>query len=409
MRIFKPMADVFQPRSGALAFFTSIVIWGIGIGCFMATVNNFLAEIHEIGKLERGWLEFFREMPGVLLVLLLAGLHRFSDWKIMRLGTLVSMAGVALLCIPANKALVTFLIMIWSTGEHLVMPVRTAIALQVAKPGQAGQSLGLVTSAMNGGTVLGSMMVAAIFWFGANRLAITNRLVLYNVVWGMIFVLMLVSFVCTFTRNAPEAVSKRPRLYFNRKFTVFYLLELFYGARKQIFLTFAPYVLIVHYGLQTSQIALLMGICAAVNIFGSPLIGRLTDRVGYRNVMIYDTVVLFFVCLLYGFADQLFPPRVAVIVVCLNFLFDAVISTTALAASLYVRDITSSREEVTSTLATGISINHVISIAAGPLGGWVWQQWGIAMLFSFSALMAIANTLCAMLIPKPVRAGKAKA
>ena len=403
MRIFRHISDVFQPGSGALAFFTSIVIWGIGIGCFMAAVNNFLAEIHEMGKLERGWLEFFREMPGVLLVLLLAVLHRFSDWKVLRLGTLVSMVGVALLCVPASKALVTFLIMIWSTGEHLVMPVRTAIAMQVAKPGKAGQSLGLVTATMNAGTVLGSMIVAAIFWIGVNRLAINNRLILYNIVWGMIFALMLVSFVCTFTRNAPETVSKRPRLYFNRKFTIFYLLELFYGARKQVFMTFAPYVLIVYYDLQTSQVALLMGICAAVNIFGGPLIGRLTDRVGYRNVMIYDTVVLFFVCLLYGFADQLFPARIAVVVVCVNFLLDAVISTTTLAASLYVRDITSCREEVTSTLATGISINHVISIAAGPLGGWVWQQWGIAMLFSFSALMALANTLCAMMIPKPRR------
>lgn len=169
-------------------------------------------------------------------------------------------------------------------------------------------------------------------------------------------------------------------------------------------MTFAPFVLILKYGLSTAQIALLFGLCAGVNIFGGPLIGRLTDRLGYRNTMIWDTVILFFVCLLYGYAGVWFPPHVAVWVVCLNVLLDAVISTTSLATNLYVRDIADRPEEVTSSLATGLSINHLISIASAPLGGWVWYRYGIEVLFSFAAVMAVANSLCACLIkkkPKP--------
>jgi len=163
-------------------------------------------------------------------------------------------------------------------------------------------------------------------------------------------------------------------------------------------MTFAPFVLIVNYGLNTSQIALLLSVCAAVNIFGSPLIGRLTDRLGYRNTMIWDTVILFFVCLLYGYAGIWFPPGIAVWVVCLNFLLDAILSTTSLATNLYVRDIACSPDEVTSSLTTGISINHLISIASAPLGGWVWHRYGVQVLFTFAAVMAIANSLCACLI-----------
>ena len=155
------------------------------------------------------------------------------------------------------------------------------------------------------------------------------------------------------------------------------------------------------YGFPTEVMALLYGICAAVNIFGAPLIGRLTDRLGYRNIMIWDTVILTFVCLLYGFAGHIFSGRMVLFVLCINFLLDAVISTTVLATNLYVKELSSDKDELTSTLSTGLSINHVIAVLAAPAGAWVWQKFGVGALFSFAAVMAVCNTLFAMTIPKP--------
>ncbi len=323
-------------------------------------------------ELERGWLEFYRELPGLALVFVLALLQRLTDWKVMRLGILISMAGVIAMLIPENKLFITALIMIWSLGEHLVMPVRSVIAMQIAKPSKEGQSLGFLSGTMNLGSVLGSILVALIFYVGTWKLQITEKRLLYDFLWGFIFVLLGISAICTLSKDAPNKPSKRPKLYFNRKFSKFYALELFYGARKQIFLTFAPYVLIRIYGFNTEKMALLLGICAVVNTFAGPFVGRLTDRFGYRNVMIYDTVILFFVCLMYGFADTCFPLYIAVWVVALNFLLDAIISTTSLATNLYARKIADSEDELTSTLSTGISINHLIAIIFAPLGGWVW-------------------------------------
>ena len=390
-------SSIFRPHSGAGAFFLSILVWGIGVGCFAASLNNFLSDIYAMDSVDRGWLEFFRELPGLLLVFILATLSRVSDWRIMRIGTLVSLGGALLLLTPASKVAVTFFIMVWSLGEHLVMPVRSVIAMQVA-----GQSLGLQTSVMNFGSVAGSLLVAAIFSIGARWL---QERMLFNVVWSLIIVLMAVSVASTFSREAPDAPpARRPRLYFHRKFNKFYALELFYGARKQIFLTFAPYVLIKVYGFSTATMALLLGLSACINIFAAPAIGRLTDRWGYRNTMIWDTVVLCVVCLLYGFAGDLFPRSVAVVVVCLNYILDAIISTTALATNIYVRELASSQEELTSTLSTGISINHFISIISAPLGGWIWLRFGVEWLFCFSAVMAVCNSLFAMTLPKPKRA-----
>lgn len=392
--------DSFKPDSGAGAFFFSILLWGIGIGSFAAALNNYLSDIYHMNSMERGWLEFFRELPGLALVLLLALLHKISDWKVIRIGTMISMAGAALLLIPANQIAVTAFIMIWSMGEHLVMPIRSAVAMQVAKPGCAGQSLGFLTSVMNFGHVAGSLLVAGIFFFGT-RYFERSEAFLFNVLWGVIIVLMLASTISTFTKDAPNAPSKRPRLYFNRKFNKFYALELFYGARKQIFITFAPFVLIKEYGFSTASMATLLGLCALINVFAAPAIGKLTDKWGYRNTMIWDTVVLTFVCLLYGFAGDLFPVRIAFWVVAVNYVLDAILSTTSLATNIYVRSLAENQDELTSTLSTGISINHLIAILSAPVGGWIWVRFGIGYLFTFAAVMAIFNTLFAMTIPKP--------
>ena len=78
------------------------------------------------------------------------------------------------------------------------------------------------------------------------------------------------------------------------------------------------------------------------------------------------------------------------------------ISTTSLATNIYVKTLAENQDELTSTLSTGISINHLISIIAAPLGGWVWVHYGVGVLFSFSAVMALLNSLFAATLPKPV-------
>ncbi len=166
---------IFKKDSGAGAFFLSIFVWGIAVGCFSAAMNNFLADVYRMDSVERGWLEFFRELPGLLLVFVLALLYKVSDWKIMRIGILISMAGAALLLVPADKIFVTAFIMIWSMGEHLVMPVRSSIAMQVAKAEHAGQSLGFLTGMMNFGSVAGSLIVAALFFVGVKLLAQSEK------------------------------------------------------------------------------------------------------------------------------------------------------------------------------------------------------------------------------------------
>ena len=305
----------FPPGGAAGPFFLSVAIWGVAFGCFQAVVNNYLTDIHNFTELERGWLEFFREMPGLLLVFMLALLHKAGNWKVMKLGALIACLGVAALMIPADKVWVILLIMVWSAGEHLMMPVRQALTMELAAPGKGGVALGLVSGAVNVGTVAGSLIVAFIFFAAVNLLGVADKLYVYNAVWLVIALLAGGSLYAMLIPKNADSPARRPRLYFNIKYKIFYALELFYGARKQIFLTFAPFVLIKVYDFDTALMAVLFAVAAGINIIAAPLVGKLTDRIGYRNVMIYDTVILFFVCLLYGYAGDLFPRSIAVWVV----------------------------------------------------------------------------------------------
>ena len=97
----------------------------------------------------------------------------------------------------------------------------------------------------------------------------------------------------------------------------------------------------------------------------------------------------------------MFAKNIAIWVVCLNFMLDAIISTSSMASNIYVRDISANEEEITASLTTGISINHLISILAALLGGIVWKYVGVGTLFTFAAIMALGNSAFALTIPAP--------
>ena len=267
---------VCRPGTGAGAFFASILVWGIGIGCFGAAFNNFLVETYNINGFDRGVLEFLRETPGVLLVALFAVLGRFSDWKVLRIGTACSLVAAVLLLIPVRWAWAVAFIVVWALGEHLVMPVRQSLALSIARDGRSGESLGIVTGAINAGTVAGSVLVAAIFFLGVHVWTDASRRVLYNATWILVALLLAASLAVAGSVKEPGTAKRaRPSFYFRRKYTTFYILELFYGARKQVFFTFGPFVLIRVYGMDTQHVAILFAAAALFTaLWGGRLIGR---------------------------------------------------------------------------------------------------------------------------------------
>ena len=176
------------------------------------------------------------------------------------------------------------------------------------------------------------------------------------------------------------------------------MLEMFYGARKQVFFTFGPYVLILFYGASAAAISLLHAICSVAGFLLSPVVGKIIDKVGYKTVMVADTLILVIVCFFYGFAHEIFPMDVAFIVCCINYVLDSIISLASMAANVYVQDLADNAQEVKATISTGVSINHLITIFIALFGGWIWKTLGMELLFILSAVLGLCNSAYAATI-----------
>jgi MFS family permease len=332
-------------------------------------------------------------------MLLLALMYRLTQSRIFKISAAIMAAGMfGLLLCGTSKAAVILFMVVYSAGEHITMPVRSTISLELAQASQGGASLGITGALGHAGNILGFIIVTGLFFVFSRMGFARSDLVQFKVVFALSAALMTAALLISLALKETVSKGTRQRFYVAKKFFKYYMLEVFYGSRKQIFITFAPYVLILQYKADTSVIALLLAVCAVFGVIFSPLIGRLIDRLGYKIIMVTDTLLLMVVCFFYGFAHRLFPPHIAYTVVCANFVLDSIISLASMASNVYVQDIAENQEEITATLSTGISVNHVISIFIALLGGYIWQATGIEALFTLSAFLGLLNTIYAATI-----------
>lgn len=385
--------DIYKDGSGFRTFLLCILITGLSYGLYKGMLDNYLAEVVGMGEMDRGITEFFRELPGIALVFILAAFYMLSAETLFKAGAVIMLVGMGMhAMLPPSKVLATLAICMYSLGEHIQLGMKSTLSLQFARAGRGGAAQGVQNSVNQVGTLAGYLVIVAAFSL------ITSHQP-YNFFFGLAAVLALCSAVCSLKLSGKsETDHSKRRFYFHRKYSKYYMLEMFYGARKQVFLTFGPYVLILFYGASAATVSLLFAVSAVACFFASPVVGRIIDKVGYKAVMVADTLILVAVCFFYGFAHHIFPKDIAFIVCCVNYVLDAVISLASMASNVYVQDLSDDADEVKATISTGVSINHVITIFIALFGGWIWQALGIETLFITSAVLGLCNSAYAATI-----------
>jgi len=385
--------NVFREDSKFKVFLFTVLISGLSYGLYKGMLDNFLAEVVGMGEMDRGITEFFRELPGIALIFILAAFYMLSAETMYKAGAIIMLVGMAMhAALPPTKVLATLAICMYSLGEHIQLGMKSTLSLKYAKPGHGGAALGMQNSTNQVGTLVGYLVIVAAF-------SVLTKDQPYTVFFWIAAVLAGISavFSMRITGKSKTDETKR-RFYFNKKYTKYYMLEMFYGARKQVFLTFGPYVLILFYGADAAMVSLLFAVSAVACFFTSPIVGKIIDKLGYKVVMVADTLILVIVCFCYGFAHHVFPKDVAFIICCVNYVLDAVISLASMASNVYVQDLADNEEEVKATISTGVSINHVITIFIALFGGWIWQVLGIETLFIASAVLGLCNSAYAATI-----------
>ncbi|MBR6790780.1 MAG: MFS transporter [Oscillospiraceae bacterium] len=384
---------LFREGTTFKAFLMSILITGVAYGLYKGMLDNFLAEVVGMGEMGRGVTEFFRELPGVMLVLVLAAFYMLSAETLYKVGAVIMLVGMGMTAIlPPTPVLATLAIFVFSFGEHVQLGMKSTITLKYSKEGHGGEALGAQGAVSQIGTLAGYLLIVLVFsLFAGDKL--------YTPFFAAAAVLTGVSAVFAMRIDGrSETDSTKRRFYFHKKYTKYYMLEMFYGARKQVFFTFGPYVLILFYGANAATISLLFAVSAVACFFTSPLVGRIIDRLGYKTVMVADTIILVAVCMMYGFAHHIFPKDVAFIVCCVNYVLDSIISLASMASNVYVQDLADNQDEIKATISTGVSINHLITIFIALFGGWIWKTLGMELLFILSAVLGLCNSAYAATI-----------
>jgi MFS family permease len=358
---------------------------GIAGGINASIFNNYLSDVYQLSEKARGLLEIPREAPGFFIMVILALLNFLGDVRIAMLGMLAAglgLLGLGLLT-PVYGVMLIWMMM-FSLGSHMLFPVSPSIGMSLSKPEEYGARLGRTSAAG-----LYGMIIAFVFVFiGFNYLHISYQ---FAFVIAAVFYVAAALLVGLMKRGKPQF--RKIKFVFRKRYTLYYVLAVISGARNQIFMTFAPWVLIKVFHLGPQMFAILGMVVAIVSIGTRKLIGRFIDHRGERFVLTLEAALLFVICIGYAGSAEIFPAAVAVVIIAACFVIDNSMSAVEMARSTYVRKIVVDPADLTPTLSTGTSLQHVASMLIPVFGGILWEALGYQWVFVAAAVIALINLL----------------
>lgn len=369
------------------------LLLGMSSSMIDSTFNNFLNDRFHMTGFMRSFLEFPRELPGFLVVFVSALLSFLCSRRLGALSLLFSVVGALLIgYLSPTYTIMVFWLFLYSLGQHLFMPVASTIGMELAHEGKIGQRLGQLNAIRNIAVILGGIIVGVGFGF-------------LDFTYSHVFTIAAVGFALAslfmFAMKKGRPQPSGTFLKLRKEYNMFYILVVLSGSRKQLFITFAPWVLVTIFGQPPQIMATLLTIGAVIGILFQPLLGWTIDHFGEKIVLAAEAVLLVFVCFGYGFSRSVFSSDIAFYVVCACFLVDSMLVSVGMARSTYLRKIARDPNDIQPTLTTGVTIDHIFSISSAVLGGLIWNQFGFQYVFLFGTVIAILNFMVAMKLKLP--------
>jgi len=364
-------------------YFIAILAMGLAGAMVDSSFNNFLKANWDIGGLARSALELPRELPGFLNVFVAAALAFLPGRRIGAVSFALQATGIALLAFFSSSfSLMTLWLFMYSLGQHVFLPLQQSIGMELATEGGEGALLGRANAARNLAQVAGGGFV--FIAFGVFHISFDGNFMIVALV-------LLAGAAALALMSAPPRDRKTSALILKKRYGLFYLLSVLFGTRKQLFLTFAPWVIVSVYGKPTSVMAVLYLLGGLAGVFFQPILGAMVDRRGPRFMLGLEALLLVPVCLFYGFARFVFPDAVAFMVISVAYIMDSVLLSFGMARSIYLKRIAEKPEDIAPTLAMGISIDHVFSISVALISGIIWDRAGYQWVFMAGAGIAVLN------------------
>ena len=360
----------------------------IAFSTWVALLNNFVIEVSGFSGVEIGWLQSVREIPGFLAVCVIFILFFISEQRLAYISlALLALAVAVTALFPEFKGLI-ITTLISSIGFHYYETVNQSLQLQWLKKETAPSSIGWIVAAGSGSAFFVYIAII-ILWLNLNF----NYFFIYF--FAGLLCLLIVVFCFFYYPQFQIGKKQRLAIVLKRRYWVYYTLQFFSGARRQIFVVFASFMMVEKYGFDVHQITFLLLTNFLINIFMAPLIGRFIEKFGERLSLIVEYFGLMVIFLLYA---GLYYFDWSYIVASILFIADHMFFGLAFAMKTYFQKIADS-EDFAPTAAVAFTINHISAVFLPVLLGYIWIHNNSAV-FYLAALLSFISLIVAILIPR---------
>ncbi|MDG1134128.1 MAG: MFS transporter [Pseudomonadales bacterium] len=362
----------------------------VAFNAWSALLNNFVVERAAFTGVEIGILQSLREVPGflsftVIFVLLILKEQTFAVLSLALLGAGVAAAGF----FPSEYGLY-FTTVVMSIGFHYFEALKQSLSLQWLSKDEAPQVLGRLIAV---GSIT-SLVVYSILW-------LCLEIFQLDYIWNFAFAggvcILLALFMWLGFPHFPAKTVQHKTLILRKRYWLYYVLTFLSGARRQIFVVFAAFLMVEKFGYSASEVTLLFLINYAFNWFFAERIGKLIHHFGERRALTAEYIGLIFVFVAYALVDN---ASLAAALYVIDHMFFAM----AIAISTYFQKIADPKD-MASTAGVSFTISHIAAVVIPAALGVVWIT-APELVFYCGAGFAVLSLIASQFIPNQPKPGQ---
>ncbi|MFH6953191.1 MFS transporter [Pseudoalteromonas sp. XMcav1-K] len=374
IKSYKASPFSFLAIAGAVMAFT--------FSTWNALLNNFAIEAANFNGANIGMLQSLREIPGFLAFTAVFVLLVLKEQTFALISLALLVIGVALTGLfPTVYGLYATTVLM-SIGFHYYETINQSLSLQWFSKDEAPEKLGKLLSIKS----IASLCAFAIVWFLFTFMATSYQFV-YLFVGG---IGLLATLWLWLSHPAfQQHTSQHKKLILRKEYTLFYLLTFFSGARRQIFMVFAGFLMVEKFGYGVAEISALYMLNHLLNIFIAPKIGKMIGKIGEQRALSIEYIGLIFVFIGYAIVESATGAAVL-------YVIDHIFFAMAIAIKTYFQKI-ARPEDIAATAGVSFTINHIAAVIIPASFGLVWL-YDNSLVFYFGAVLAFCSLILSQFI-----------
>lgn len=375
-------------RRPVTLLFLMAVAMPLSFATWSALLNNFVIDSAGFDGSDIGLLHTVREIPGflaigVILVLLVMREQALALSALALLGVATAVTA----WFPTMGGILT-VTLLSSIGFHYYETVNQSLQLQWLPKDRAPQMLGWLLAAASGATFVAYVAIV-LTW---KRFDLSYDTV-YLLSGGL--TLAIVAYCAIVFPRFESPHPQRKEFVLRRRYWLYYALQFMSGARRQIFVVFAGFMMVERFGFTVDEITGLYLINLLVNLVAAPMLGKAVHRFGERRVLLFEYAGLAIVFTLYG---GLYWFGWGVVLASVLYVIDHIFFALALALKTYFQKI-ADPQDIAPTAAVAFTINHIAAVFLPVVLGLLWLA-SPGAVFGLAAGMALTSLGLALLIPR---------